>query len=80
MFDTLVSFEPTFTLNGIPILPGRCQAFTRKRIAEEDKRLGCGDPPSIARSQKAGADILGIVYYSTKEQSIWTALLYNKAI
>ncbi len=58
---TLVSFEPTFTLNGIPILPSSCQAFTRKRIAEEDKRFGCGDPPSIARSQKARADILGIV-------------------
>ena len=25
---TLVSFEPTFTLNGIPILPSGCQALT----------------------------------------------------
>ena len=25
---TLTSFEPTFTLNGIPILPSGCQALT----------------------------------------------------
>ena len=36
---TLVSFEPTFTLNGIPILPSGCQALTRKRIGREGKKL-----------------------------------------
>ena len=40
MFETLVSFEPTFTLNGIPILPSGCQALTHfVRIGREGKRL-----------------------------------------
>ncbi len=36
---TLVNFEPTFTLNGIPTLPCGCQASTRKRIAGEGKSM-----------------------------------------
>ena len=36
---TLVYFEPTDTLKGIPILPGGCQAPTRMRIAGEGKSL-----------------------------------------
>lgn len=36
---TLVIFEPTVTLNGIPILPYGCQASTRKRIAGEGKSM-----------------------------------------
>ena len=36
---TLVSFEPTSTLNGIPTLSCGCQASTRKRIAGEGKSM-----------------------------------------
>ena len=36
---TLVYFEPTFTLNGIPTLSCGCQASTRKRIAGEGKSM-----------------------------------------
>ena len=36
---TPVSFEPTFTLNGIPILPCGCQASTHMRIAGEGKSM-----------------------------------------
>ena len=36
---TLVNFEPTDTLNGIPILSYSCQASTRKRIAGEGKSM-----------------------------------------
>lgn len=37
MFDNSCYFEPTDTLNGIPTLPYRCQAPTRKRIGGEGK-------------------------------------------
>ena len=37
MFVTLVNFEPTFTLNGIPILPSGCQAPLRKKLSGEGK-------------------------------------------
>ncbi len=36
---TLVSFEPTFTLNGIPISPGGCQAPLRKKLSGEGKSM-----------------------------------------
>ncbi len=36
---TLVCFEPTDTLNGIPTSSNGCQASTHMRIAEEDKSL-----------------------------------------
>ncbi len=36
---TLVSFEPTFTLNGIPISPIGCQAPLREKTSGEGKRL-----------------------------------------
>ena len=39
MFETLVSFEPTFTLNGIPILPSGCQAPLRKKTSGEGKSV-----------------------------------------
>ncbi len=67
---TFVSFEPTFTLNGIPILPNGCQASTMV-FASSDRsgrqKFGCGDPPSIARSQKAKGGILGNM---TKEGAV----------
>ena len=57
---TPVSFEPTFTLNGIPILPSGCQALTHLRIGREGKSFGCGFTHlARARSQKAGTGILG---------------------
>ena len=34
---TLVSFEPTFTLNGIPISPSGCQAPLHKKTSGEGK-------------------------------------------
>ena len=59
---TFTSFEPTFTLNGIPILPDGCQASTMV-LALSDRsgrqKFGCGYPPSIARSQKVKGGILG---------------------
>lgn len=59
---TPVSFEPTDTLNGIPTLSGGCQALTHLvRIGREGKCTDCGHPPSIARSQKAGIGISGII-------------------
>ena len=43
MFDLTCDFEPTFTLNGIPISPGSCQALTSGvlagRIGREGKSL-----------------------------------------
>ena len=56
---TLVSFEPTFTLNGIPILSCGCQASTRKRIAGEGKSMVAVTHLAMARSQKARAGISG---------------------
>ena len=59
---TPVSFEPTFTLNGIPILSGGCQALTLVLRTEDWKgrqKPDCGRPPSIARSHKTGGGILG---------------------
>ncbi len=60
---TLTSFEPTFTLNGIPILPSGCQALTPQ-----------GGLEGIARSQKVRGGILGITIQK-REQSFGTALL-----
>lgn len=57
---TLVNFEPTSTLNGIPILPCGCQASTRMRIAGEGKSMVAVAHLATARSQKAGAGILGL--------------------
>ena len=37
--DAPIIFEPTFTLNGIPILPVGCQAVIAQRKAEEWLRL-----------------------------------------
>ena len=37
MFETLVSFEPTFTLNGIPISPSGCQAPLLRKTPGEGK-------------------------------------------
>ena len=37
MFETLVSFEPTFTLNGIPISPSGCQAPLLRKTSGEGK-------------------------------------------
>ena len=47
MCDNSCCFEPTVTLNGIPISSNGCQAPTRKRIAEEGKSSDCGHPPSL---------------------------------
>ena len=57
---TLVYFEPTFTLNGIPISSCGCQASTHMRIAGEGKCMAAVAHLAIARSQKAGAGILGL--------------------
>ncbi len=43
------------------------------RIGREGKSLGCGYPPSIARSQEAGGGILGIY---TEEESSPEGLLF----
>ncbi len=59
MCDKSCYFEPTDTLNGIPISSGGCQALTRLRIGREGKCADCGHPPSAARSQEAGTGILG---------------------
>ncbi len=67
---TFTNFEPTFTLNGIPILLNGCQASTMV-LALSDRsgrqKFGCGDPPSYARSQKVKGGILGIL---TKERAV----------
>ena len=42
MFDNSRCFEPTFTLNGTPILPRGCQAPIAQGKAEA---FGCGNPP-----------------------------------
>ena len=39
MFETLVSFEPTFTLNGIPISPSGCQAPLLRKTSGEGKSV-----------------------------------------
>ncbi len=64
---TLVSFEPTFTLNGIPILLIGCQALTHIEDWKGRQKVGCGYPPSIARSQKTRRGILG---NNTKERAV----------
>ena len=67
---TFTNFEPTFTLNGIPILPNGCQASTMV-LASSDRsgrqKFGCGYPPSTARSQKVKGGILGNM---TKERAV----------
>lgn len=46
MFDNSYVFEPTVTLNGIPILPYGCQVSGGKPPnAVEDRNTGCGRPP-----------------------------------
>lgn len=60
MYDLTCCFEPTFTLNGIPILPDGCQALTHIEDRRGRQKFGCGHPPSYARSQKTGGGILGI--------------------
>ena len=57
MFDNPYRFEPTFTLNGIPILPGRCQALIAQGKAEAPVAV---THLASARSQKIGGGILGI--------------------
>ena len=59
---TSVSFEPTFTLNGIPISPCGCQAFTLMRIAEEDKSPVAVTHLARARSQRTGGGISGAIF------------------
>ena len=50
------SFEPTFTLNGIPIIASSMSGLD---LPEEDKEKGCGYPPSFARSQNIRDGIPG---------------------
>ena len=57
MNDNLCRFEPTFTLNGIPILPGRCQAPIAQGKAEAPVAV---THLAAARSQKTEGVILGI--------------------
>ena len=59
-------------------MPSGCQALTRAVVdtAEDWKgrqKVGCGDPPSVARSQKTGGGILGI---QTEEESSPEGLLF----
>jgi len=63
---TLVNFEPTFTLNGIPILPCSCQASTRKRIAGEGKNVVAVTHLALLGVKKQEAAFWG--YYFTKER------------
>ena len=58
---TPVSFEPTDTLNGIPISPYRCQASGLWTLCSGRQKYGCGYPPSLARSQNTRSGILGII-------------------
>jgi len=54
----LVSFEPTFTLNGIPILSHGCQASTRclhYRIAGEGKSVIAVTHLALLGVKKQGA-------------------------
>ncbi len=50
------SFEPTFTLNGIPIIATLMSGLI---LSEEDREKGCGYPPSFARSQNIRDGIPG---------------------
>lgn len=70
---TLVNFEPTFSLNGIPILLIGCQALTRKRIGREGKRLVAVTHLALLGVKKQDAAFWVIT--KEKEQSFWTALL-----
>lgn len=56
MYDNSCYLEPTFTLNGIPILPGRCQALIAQGKAEAPVAV---THLALARSQKMGGGILG---------------------
>ena len=56
MYENSCCFEPTFTLNGIPILPGRCQALIAQGKAEAPVAV---THLALARSQKMGGGILG---------------------
>ena len=60
MYDNLVYLEPTFTFMGFLY----CQVAVKPSLACEDwkgrQKVGCGYPPSVARSQLAGGGILGI--------------------
>ena len=57
MHDDPCCFEPTFTLNGIPILPGGCQALIAQGKAEAPVAV---THLASARSQNTGGVILGI--------------------
>ena len=48
MCDNLVYLEPTFTFNGIPILPAGCQAS----VCSGRQKAGCGYPPSFGQESK----------------------------
>ena len=72
---TLVYFEPTFTLNGIPPLSCGCQASTRKRIAGEGKSMVAVTHLAKARSQKAGAGILGAHMRKSSFRAAFFALI-----
>ena len=56
MYENACCFEPTFTLNGIPILPGRFQALSAQGKAEAPVAV---THLALARSQKMGGGILG---------------------
>lgn len=53
----LAVFEPTVTLNGIPISLRLCQAS----ISGRQKRI-CGYPPRLFLGVKKGVGISGIIY------------------
>ena len=59
-------FEPTDTLNGIPILPHGCHASGLYALCSGRQKCGCGYPPSLARSQNTRFGISG----NTKEKAV----------
>ena len=60
-------FEPTDTLNGIPILSYGCHASGLYALCSGRQKYGCGYPPSLARSQNTRFGISGNT--KDKEQS-----------
>ena len=64
MCDNSCHFEPTFTLNGIPILGYGCQAFIMQRKAEVS--------PAVAHLGLLGVKIQEPAFWATNEkQSFW---------
>ena len=71
MCDTPVIFEPTFTLNGIPILPDR---MSGRHYAAEDRRTVAVTHLAMLGVKKQEAAFWG---YERKEQPSMAALFFD---